>query len=94
MVSLTIKVATIQTAMPAHEAMWQPQLNTTLCKRHTGDVVFLLQPGWQLMQDERRAIDMVSDDDPKAPLLLWSGTLRPMPEGKLTATDVADLIFK
>lgn len=84
----------IQTAMPAHEAMWQPQLNTTLCKRHTGDVVFLLQPGWQLMQDERRAIDMVSDDDPKAPLLLWSGTLRPMPEGKLTATDVADLIFK
>ncbi|MCR5049915.1 MAG: alkaline phosphatase family protein [Paludibacteraceae bacterium] len=84
----------IQLAMPAHEAIMHPQLQTSLCKRHTGDVVFVLQPGWQLMQDERHAIDKVVDDDPQAPLLFWSGSLRPMPEGKLTATDVADLIFK
>jgi len=27
-------------------------------------------------------------------LLFWTGTLRPMPQGQLDATDVADLIFK
>lgn len=83
----------IQSAMPAHEAILVPQLNRSLCKRHTGDVVFTLQPGWQLMQDDRHTIDHVIDDRPQSPLLFWSGTLRPMPEGKLTATDVADLIF-
>ena len=83
----------IQIAMPGHEAMLHPLLGSTLCKRHTGDVVFVLQPGWQLMQDERHAIDRVIDDKPKVPLMLWSGTLRPMPMNQLTATDVAELIF-
>ena len=83
----------VQIAMPGHEAMLYPLLGTTLCKRHTGDVVFLLQPGWQLMQDERHTIDRVIDDKPAVPLLLWSGTLRPMPQGKLDATDVAGLII-
>ena len=83
----------IQIAMPGHEAMLHPLLGSTLCKRHTGDVVFVLQPGWQLMQDERHAIDRVIDDKPKVPLMLWSGTLRPMPQNQLTATDVAELIF-
>jgi hypothetical protein len=83
----------VQIAIPNYEAMRYPMLGTTLCKRHTGDVVFVLQPGWQLMQDERHAIDRVIDDKPKVPLMLWSGTLRPMPQNQLTATDVADLIF-
>lgn len=83
----------VQIAMPGHEAMQYPLLGTTLCKRHTGDVVFLLQPGWRLMQDEHHAIDRVIDDKPTAPLMLWSGTLRPMPQGKLTATDVVGLII-
>lgn len=84
----------VQIAMPGHEAMQYPLLGTTLCKRHTGDVVFMLQPGWQLMQDERHTIDQVVDDNPEAPLLLWSGTLRAMPQGKLDATSVADLLFE
>lgn len=84
----------VQTALPGHEALLQPQLANSLCKRHTGDVVFTLQPGWQLMQDERQAIDMVVDAQPMAPLLLWCGQLRPMPLGRLTALDVADLIFQ
>ena len=84
----------VQIAMPGHEAMQHPVLGSTLCKRHTGDVVFLLQPGWQLMQDEQQAVDRVIDDKPTSPLLFWSGTLRPMPQGPLTATDVADLIFQ
>ena len=83
----------VQLAMPGHEAMQHPQIGSTLCKRHTGDVVFLLQPGWQLMRDENHIADRVIDDKPVSPLLYWSGTIRPMPEGKLDATDVADLIF-
>ena len=83
----------VQTAMPAYEASRYPLLNASLCKRHTGDVVFVLEPGWQLMQNDKQAIDFVIDDNPASPLLLWSGTLRPMPQGTLTATDVADLIF-
>lgn len=83
----------VQIAMPGHEAMQHPVLNSTLCKRHTGDVVFLLQPGWQLMQNDKNAVDQVIDDKPASPVLFWSGAMRAMPQEKLTATDIADLIF-
>ena len=84
----------VQIAMPGHEAALYPALSTTLCKRHTGDVVFMLQPGWQLMLNDKEAIDLVIDDQPKAPLLFWSGSLRPMPQGQLTATDIPHLLFE
>ena len=93
MATLLLDFEGIQAAMPSHEALMVPQLNNSLCKRHTGDVVFTLQPGWQLMQDDKNAIDRVIDERPQAPLLFWSGTLRPMPQQTLKATDVADLIF-
>lgn len=83
----------IQIAMPNYEAMRYPMLGASLCKRHTGDVVFMLQPGWRLMENENKRIDKVVDDNPVSPLILWSGTIRPMPQNQLTATDVADLIF-
>lgn len=83
----------IQIALPGYEAMRYPLLNTTLCKRHTGDVVLLLQPGWRLMQDEKQTIDRVIDDKPVSPLLFWSGAMRAMPQEPLDATGVADLIF-
>lgn len=83
----------VQIALPQHEAMIYPALANSLCKKHAGDVIFTLQPGWQLMQDERRQIDNVVDERPLSPLMLWSGRLRPMPEGKLDATDVADLVL-
>ena len=83
----------VQIAMPSYEAMQHPLLGSTLCKRHTGDVVFLLEPGWQLMQDEKQVIDRVIDDNPVAPLFLWSGSLRSMPQNPIDATGVADLIF-
>ena len=83
----------IQIAMPNYEAVHYPQLGTSLSKRHTGDVVFMLQPGWQLKHGETRVIDHVIDDKPSSPLLLWSGTLRPMPQDQLDATDVMGLIF-
>ena len=83
----------VQIAMPGYEAMRYPMLESTLCKRHTGDVVYLLQPGWQMMQDEKKTVDHVIDDNPASPLLLWSGAIRTMPQGNLDATNVADLIF-
>ena len=83
----------IQIAMPNYEAMRYPMLGASLCKRHTGDVVFMLQPGWRLMENENKSIDKVVDDNPLSPLLLWSGTIRPMPQNQLDATNVADLIF-
>ena len=83
----------VQIALPGHEAMQYAPLAPTLNKRHTGDVVFMLQPGWQLMQGEKQIVDRVIDDNPASPLLFWSGTIRPMPQGKITATDIADLIF-
>ena len=84
----------IEVAMPIHESLLYPPLRDSFNKRHMGDVVFNLQPGWQLMQNEQHAIDKIIDENPQAPLLFWSGTLRPMPQGQLTATDIADLLFK
>jgi hypothetical protein len=83
----------VQIAMPNYEALRYPILNSSLCKRHTGDVVFMLQPCWKLMQNDKQATDNVIDDNPSSPVLLWSGTIRPMPQGKLTALDIAELIF-
>ena len=83
----------VQIAMPGYEALRYPVLSSTLCKRHTGDVVFMLQPGWQLLRNEKYTLDHVIDDNPESPVLLWSGTIRPMPQGTLTAIDVANLIF-
>jgi hypothetical protein len=79
--------------MPNYEALRYPILNSSLCKRRTGDVVFMLQPCWKLMQNDKQATDNVIDDNPSSPVLLWSGTIRPMPQGKLTALDIAELIF-
>ena len=84
----------VQIAMPAHEAVLYPALASTLSKRHTGDVVFMLQPGWQLMQNDKHAIDRVIDDKPIAPLLYLSGALKPMPSGKIDATNIADLLLE
>ena len=84
----------IEIAMPIHESLLYPPLRDSFNKRHMGDVIFNLQPGWQLMQNEQHAIDKIIDENPQAPLLFWSGTLRPMPQGQLTALDVAELIFQ
>ncbi|MBR4264240.1 MAG: alkaline phosphatase family protein [Paludibacteraceae bacterium] len=84
----------VQIALPAHEALLYPPLASTLSKRHMGDVVFMLQPGWQLMQNDSQTIDRVTDERPTSPLLYWSGTLRPMPQGKIDATGLINLLFE
>ncbi len=82
----------VQWAYPQHEALLSPQYQTSLTKRSVGDVFFTLQPGWQLMHSEKSTADGVIDAQPQAPLLLWSGSLRAMPTGKLSATDVMGLV--
>ncbi|MBQ7632179.1 MAG: alkaline phosphatase family protein [Paludibacteraceae bacterium] len=83
----------VQIALPAYEAVHYPALKNSFCKRHMGDVLFLLQPNWQLMKDDQHPMDLVIDENPQSPLLFWTGTLRPMPQGKMTATNVAELII-
>ena len=82
----------VQVAVPGYEAVHYPLLNTTLSKKHMGDVVFMLQPGCLLMLDEKKALDNVIDDNPGVPVLFWSGTIKPMPQGTITALDVINLI--
>lgn len=82
----------VQLAFPQHEALLHPLFQASLNKRFAGDVCFSLQPGWQLMSNENTSSDNVLDTQAKAPLLLWSGSLRPMPGGILSATDVKNLI--
>lgn len=65
----------IQVAYTTHEAYLDQRLTTSLNKRAAGDVVFLLQPGWQLTTGENLLIDAVVDDDPTSPLMIW-----PMPK--------------
>ncbi len=84
----------VQIAMPHYEILRYPLLGSTLCKKHTGDVVFMLQPGWQLMYNEKTPVDRVIDENPASPLLLWSGTIRPMPQNHIDATDVVQLIIE
>lgn len=91
--NLLMEFEGIQIAMPGYEAIQYPMLNSTLCKRHTGDVVFMLEPGWILMNNDRSRADYVIDENPQSPLLLWSGTVRPMPQNPLDATGVAELLF-
>lgn len=83
----------VQVAFPHYEAFHYPLIGNSLCKKHTGDVVFILQPGWQLMQNDQQPIDRVIDEQPAVPVLLWSGEILPMPQGTIDATGVADLLF-
>lgn len=82
----------VQLAFPQAEVLTNPVYMQSLNKRCVGDVYFTLQPGWQLMANDNTTIDYIIDSQPTAPLLLWSGSLRAMPSGKLSATDVKSLV--
>ena len=82
----------VQLAFPQAEMLTNPVYMQSLNKRCVGDVYFTLQPGWQLMANDNTTIDYIIDSQPTAPLLLWSGSLRAMPSGKLSATDVKSLV--
>lgn len=82
----------VQLAFPQSEALLHPVYAASLNKRVVGDVFFTLQPGWKLMTDEKTTADYIIDSQPTAPILFWSPVPRPMPQGKLDATEVKDLL--
>ena len=82
----------VQLAFPQAEVLTNPLFMQSLNKRSVGDVYFTLQPGWQLLANDKTTIDYIIDNQPTAPLLLWSGSLRAMPAGHLSATQVKALL--
>ncbi len=83
----------IQAAFPQNEALLFPELTASLNKRQTGDVVFTLLPGWQLCADDKTVLDNILEPNPYVPLLFWSGSFRQFPEGRLSATDIPQILL-
>lgn len=84
----------VQLAYPQSEAIMNSRLLPSLSKRTTGDVVFTLAPGWQLMATDTKVIDHVIDAQPTAPIMFWSGSFRNWPTDHIHATDVKSLILE
>ena len=82
----------VQLAFPQSEALLHPLYSSSLNKRVVGDVFFTLQPGWKLMTDDETVTDYIIDSQPTAPILFWSPTPRPMPQGTLKATEIRTLL--
>ncbi len=61
----------VQWAYPRSEALMVSRVTDCLAKPYIGDVVFGLQPGWQLWQDEQLPLDCVSDPYVQSPLWWW-----------------------
>lgn len=81
----------VQLAWPQSDILLDNQISS-LSKRSLGDVYFTLLPGWQLMLNEKTVIDRVMDIDPVSPVMLWSGSLRHLPEQSLLSTQLMQLI--
>lgn len=82
----------VQVAYPIHEAITS-EYRTSIYRKHAGDVYFQLQDNWILNNDEDAIFDNVIQANPSAPMLLWSATLRALPENKINATDIKSLIL-
>lgn len=80
----------VQTAYPMQEAWLDRQLAPVLSKKAAGDVVFLLQQGWQLTYGEQ-VLDPLVDLHPAAPILIWPSTDN-LPTATLNAEQVANLL--
>lgn len=83
----------VQLAFPALEATHQPALLPSYTKRCFGDILFTLEPGWQLMANDHDVTDHVLDAMPAAPLLWWTGSVRAFPEQPVTALDLDKLLI-
>lgn len=81
----------VQIACPAHEAFLNPEMATSINKRFAGDIVFMLQPGWQLIQNDDTTPTPLIEHHPRIPVLYWSGSTISYPQ-TLTALDMNKLI--
>lgn len=83
----------VQLAYPFRDAIYYDDIRSSINKRNVGDVIFTLEPGWQLMENDWRAIDNVIDDQTATPVLFWSGSGKSWPERPKNATEIKDLII-
>lgn len=72
----------------------QAKLRNTCHKRSIGDVVFTLQPLWRCGENKEKALDKVIDSNPTSPLLIWTTERTTLPERRLSATEVKEIILQ
>lgn len=82
----------VQVAYPIHEAI-RSEYSNSIYRRQAGDVFFQLQDHWILDTDDHLQFDFVIQQDPTAPLMLWSPVLRTFPDSDIDATDIKSLII-
>lgn len=82
----------IEIALPANEAISHPDLMNSISKKTMGDVVFRMSPGWQLMTDDKTTLDNVVEQNPTAPLMLWSGNIRQWPTNAPSILDIKNML--
>ena len=82
----------VQVAYPIHEAI-RSEYATSIHRKQAGDVFFLLQDHWIMDTNEQTRYDHVIEQNPTAPLMLWSPNMRTFPSAQINATDVKSLII-
>ena len=65
----------------------------SIYRKHAGDVYFQLQDNWVLDNNEKNTFDHVIQATPTVPMILWSATIRALPQEKIDATDIKSLIL-
>ena len=89
-----LEFAGVQAAFPAYDVYHSQLLASTINKHSAGDVVFVLEPGWQLTHDDDQVIDHVIEQNVQVPLLLWSGTAFAHPNYPMDATQLVPLLMQ
>lgn len=82
----------VQLAYPIHEAITSDSRHS-IYRKHAGDVYFQLQDNWVLDNNEKNTFDHVIQATPTVPMILWSATIRALPQEKIDATDIKSLIL-
>lgn len=82
----------VKLACPTHEAYLNEDMRQSINKRSAGDVVYTLQPGWQLCNNKDSRPTPLFDTPVQVPLLFWSGSHYTFPQGSIQATDINQLL--
>ncbi|MBQ9705769.1 MAG: DUF4105 domain-containing protein [Paludibacteraceae bacterium] len=94
--SFLLEFEGVESAYPASDIALLPdrgeerKLRASCNKRTTGDVVFTLQPLWVMGESAEKLQDRVAEEEPTAPLLVWTTERTSLPDRELEATEVKD----
>ena len=84
----------VRVAHTLHEAYSDDRLARSMNKLSAGDVVFMLQPGWQLTFGDNTIIDNVIDERADIPVFIMSGKHNTLPDKQITPQEFIYLITK